>query len=82
MVLIENYRHAKSPLNSSSIVSLCEEDAIVFNEATKKEVKFKKLYLLCNSTGTRFSNQEISEENEKRIREVLSKSKKSKKNGK
>lgn len=82
MIIVENYRKAKSPLNSSSIVSLCEEDSTIYNETTKKEIKFKKLYLFCNSTGTRFSNQEVAEENKKRIEEALLRSKKSNKNKK
>lgn len=65
-VLIENY-DAKSPLDSLSIVSLCEEDTIEYNEKLKKEVKFKKLFLFCNSTGMRFSNQEIERENRLRM---------------
>ena len=73
MVLIENYRHAKSPLDSSSIVSLCEEEDTIFIDEIKKEVKIAKLFLLCNSTGTRFSNKEIEEENRNRINEVLRK---------
>ena len=68
-VLIENYE-AKSPLDSSSIVSLCEEDTIEYNEKLKKDVKFKKLFLLCNSTGMRFSNQEIETENRARMKEA------------
>ena len=70
-ILIENYRHAKSPLNSSSIVSVCEEEAELYHEKLKRNIKFNKLFLLCNSTGTRFSNQEILEENQKRIDNIV-----------
>lgn len=70
MIIVENYRRAKSPLNSSSIVSLCEEETIIY-DVKYREIKFNKLYLLCNSSGIRFSNQEIAEENKKRIEEAL-----------
>lgn len=72
-ILVKNYRHAKSPLDSSSIVSLCEEDAVLYHEKLKREIKFNKLFLLCNSSGVRFSNQEIAEENQKRIDDIVRK---------
>lgn len=81
-ILIENYRHAKSPLDSSSVVSLCEEEAKLYHEKLKKNIKFNKLFLLCNSTGTRFSNQEILEENQKRIDDVILKIRKNRRSRK
>lgn len=70
-VIVENYGRAKSPLNSSSIVSLCEERTSVYCEDKKKEVVIDKLFLLCTATGTRFSNQEIENMNRERINEAI-----------
>lgn len=78
-VIVENYRRAKSPLNSSGKVSLCEEETNVYCEKRKAEVVINKLFLLCTATGTRFSNQEIENINRERINEALAEKHRTKK---
>ncbi len=70
-ILEEDYKEATSPLNKNSKVSLCEEETIIFDKKLKREIKFTKLFLLCNSSGVRFSNTEIEKENIRRMKEEI-----------
>lgn len=70
-ILEEDYRKAKNPLGGNSKISLCEEESIIYDETYKKEVKIKRLFLLCrDSSGLRFSTPEIEDENKRRIKKA------------
>ncbi len=74
-ILIENYR-AKCPLDPSSKVNLCEEEAVIYDSEIKREIKIRKLFLITVPGGIRFSNQDVEEENKDRIKEARIKKKK------
>ena len=64
-ILETNYK-AKCPLDSSAIVNLCEEETEIYDEVTRKDLKIHKLFLITES-GIKFSNQEIEEQNKRRL---------------
>lgn len=66
MKILETNYKAKCPLNNSEIVNLCEEETEIYDEKLKKDLKIYKLFLMTES-GIRFSNQEIEQENRRRI---------------
>jgi hypothetical protein len=66
MKILETNYKAKCPLNNSEIVNLCEEETEIYDEKLKKDLKIHKLFLMTES-GIRFSNQEIEQENKRRI---------------
>jgi hypothetical protein len=66
MKILETNYKAKCPLNNSEIVNLCEEETEIYDEKLKKDLKIDKLFLMTES-GIRFSNQEIEQENRRRI---------------
>ena len=66
MKILETNYKAKCPLNRSELVNLCEEETEIYDEKLKKDLKIHKLFLMTES-GIRFSNQEIEQENRRRI---------------
>lgn len=66
MKILETNYKAKCPLDSSAVVNLCEEETEIYDEVTKKDLTIHKLFLMTKS-GIRFSNQEIEQENRRRI---------------